>query len=254
LQANFRPKKTNGTFQPQCRLPLVGLKIEMGIKNNIANFNKELTRAGCALIAVSKNQSIEKIQEAYEAGQRVFGENKVQELVAKFESPLPRDIEWHMIGHLQRNKVKFIAPFVSLIHSVDSLRLLEEIDKQGNKCGRTIHCLAQIFIADEETKFGFDEREFLELISSSGLKILKNIAIDGLMGMATMTDDKNKIRKEFKSLRDFFERLKSLPLPENVKMLHLSMGMSGDYKIAMEEGSTMVRIGTAIFVDRGVAA
>jgi PLP dependent protein len=231
-----------------------GLKIEMGIRNNIAYFTSELTPKACSLIAVSKTQPVEKIQEAYDAGQRIFGENKVQELVSKYESNLPRDIEWHMIGHLQRNKVKFIAPFVNLIHSVDSARLLDEINKQGEKCNRVVPCLAQIFIADEETKFGFAEDEFLALVASTELQAMKFISIEGLMGMATLTDDSNKVRSEFRRLKSFFDRLKSMSLPSNVRMNHLSMGMSGDYKIAVEEGSTMVRIGTAIFGERNYNA
>ena len=222
----------------------------MGIKNNIANFTAELTPHGCSLIAVSKTHPVEKIQEAYDAGQRIFGENKVQELLAKYESGLPSDIEWHMIGHLQRNKVKFIAPFVSLIHSVDSERLLEEINKQGEKCARIIPCLAQIFIAHEESKFGFDEEELLSLLLSDSIKAMKNIRIDGLMGMATLTDDKAQVRAEFKILKTLFDRLKSTSLPENIQMKHLSMGMSSDYKIAVEEGSTMVRIGSGVFGGR----
>jgi pyridoxal phosphate enzyme (YggS family) len=222
----------------------------MGIRNNIVYFTNELSRKGCSLIAVSKTQPIEKIQEAYDAGQRIFGENKVQELASKYESNLPKDIDWHMIGHLQRNKVKFIAPFVSLIHSVDSMRLLDEINKQGEKCDRVIPCLAQIFIAREETKFGFDEEELISILSLPNLREMKNVKITGLMGMATLTENKNQVRDEFKRLKVFFERLKSISLPENVEMKNLSMGMSGDYKIAVEEGSTMVRIGTAIFGDR----
>lgn len=226
----------------------------MGIRNNISYFTNELTSRGCQLIAVSKTQPASKIQEAYDGGQRAFGENKVQELVTKHDSDLPRDIEWHLIGHLQRNKVKYIAPFVYLIHSVDSLKLLEEINKQGEKCGRVIPCLGQIFIADEETKFGFDETEFEALIRSDEIKDLRNIRIEGLMGMATLTEDHNKVRAEFKKLKSFLERLKGQTLPNNVTMNHLSMGMSGDYKIAMEEGSTMVRIGTAIFGERNYSA
>jgi pyridoxal phosphate enzyme (YggS family) len=222
----------------------------MGIRNNIAYFNGELTPKGCGLIAVSKTQPVEKILEAYEAGQRAFGENKVQELVSKYDSNLPKDIEWHLIGHLQRNKVKYIAPFVGLIHSVDSIKLLEEINKQGAKCGRAIPCLAQIFIADEETKFGFDEQEFQSLVQSAQISTFQNIQIEGLMGMATLTEDQNKIRSEFRKLKSFFDRLKSLSLPPSVHMNKLSMGMSGDYKIAVEEGSTLVRIGTAIFGER----
>jgi pyridoxal phosphate enzyme (YggS family) len=222
----------------------------MGIRNNIVYFTNELTPKGCQLIAVSKTQPVDKIFEAYQAGQRIFGENKVQELVNKYESDLPKDIEWHLIGHLQRNKVKYVAPFVALIHSVDSLRLLEEINKQAEKNGRIISCLAQIFIADEETKFGFDEKEFEELISSSDFQYLKNIKIEGLMGMATLTNDDEKIKLEFRRLKSFFDKIRSSPLPKNVELTKLSMGMSGDYKIAIEEGSTMVRIGTAIFGER----
>jgi pyridoxal phosphate enzyme (YggS family) len=222
----------------------------MTIKNNIANFTAELTSHGATLIAVSKTQPIEKIREAYGAGQRIFGENKAQEMTTKYESGLPKDIQWHMIGHLQRNKVKYIAPFVSLIHSVDSPRLFEEINKQGEKCGRVIPCLAQIYIAHEETKFGFDEAEFLEFLRSVDLANMKFISLDGLMGMATFTDNREQVRSEFKKLKAFYEHVKSFSLPVNVRMNHLSMGMSGDYKIAMEEGSTMVRIGTAIFGDR----
>lgn len=222
----------------------------MSIKNNIANFTAELTPKACALIAVSKTQPVEKIQEAYDAGQRIFGENKVQELATKYESSLPKDIQWHMIGHLQRNKVKYIAPFVSLIHSVDSPRLLEEINKQGEKCGRVIPCLAQIYIAHEETKFGFDEAEFLDFLKSDELLKMKFISLDGLMGMATFTDNQEQVRSEFKRLKIFFDKVKTMQLPSNVHMKHLSMGMSGDYKIAVEEGSTMVRIGTAIFGER----
>jgi PLP dependent protein len=222
----------------------------MGIKSNIAFFTNELAPSGCRLIAVSKTQPMEKIQEAYDAGQRAFGENKVQELVSKYESALPRDIEWHLIGHLQRNKVKYVAPFVSLIHSVDSDRLLEEINKQGEKVGRIIPCLAQLFIAKEETKFGFDENEFLNLVTSTAIVGMRNIRIEGLMGMATLTDDQDQVRAEFKKLKMFFERVKSLALPDNVGMKHLSMGMTSDYGIAVAEGSTMVRIGTAIFGDR----
>ena len=165
---------------------------------------------------------------------------------------LPQDIAWHLIGHLQRNKVKYIAPFVSLIHSVDSLKLLEEIDKQGQKAGRIIPCLLQVFIAREETKFGLDAAELYQLIQSPLTTRFHNIRIDGLMAMASLTEDENQIREEFRSLKKIFERLMQQPLPENIRMRELSMGMSSDYKIALEEGSTMVRIGTAIFGDRQI--
>ncbi|HMV08704.1 MAG TPA: YggS family pyridoxal phosphate-dependent enzyme [Cyclobacteriaceae bacterium] len=219
----------------------------MSIKNNIEKFTQTLPK-GCRLIAVSKTQPVEKILEAYEAGQRLFGENKIQELTAKYES-LPNDIEWHMIGHVQSNKVKYMAPFVHLIHSVDSLKLLAEIDRQAKKVNRTISCLLQIHIATEETKFGFSESEVLETLQSDQFKSLANVRILGLMGMATLTDDQAQIRKEFKSLKTLFEKIKSLRIP-NVAMQELSMGMSSDYKIAIEEGSTFIRVGTAIFGER----
>ncbi|MFN8336139.1 MAG: YggS family pyridoxal phosphate-dependent enzyme [Cyclobacteriaceae bacterium] len=219
----------------------------MSIKNNIEKFTQTLPK-GCRLIAVSKTQPVEKILEAYEAGQRLFGENKIQELTAKYES-LPNDIEWHMIGHVQSNKVKYMAPFVHLIHSVDSLKLLAEIDRQAKKVNRTISCLLQIHIATEETKFGFSESEVLETLQSDQFKSLANVRILGLMGMATLTDDQAQIRKEFKSLKTLFEKIKSFQIP-NVAMQELSMGMSSDYQIAIEEGSTFIRVGTAIFGER----
>lgn len=217
----------------------------MNIKINITNFRQNLPPA-CKLIAVSKTQPVEKIQEAYDAGQRVFGENKAQELVPKHEA-LPKDIQWHMIGHLQSNKVKYITPFVHLIHSVDSPKLLEEISKQGARSNRIIDCLLQVHIAREETKFGFSENEVLALIDSEAFTRFTNIRISGLMGMATFTDNHDQVRSEFRSLRTIFETLRARTLPPNVKMTELSMGMSGDYRIAIEEGSTMVRVGTAIF-------
>jgi pyridoxal phosphate enzyme (YggS family) len=220
----------------------------MNIKNNLNNLRQTLPD-GCRLIAVSKTQPIEAIEEAYAAGQRVFGENKAQELVPKYET-LPKDIEWHMIGHLQSNKVKYIAPFVHLIHSVDSVKLLEEINKQGVRCKRRISCLLQVHIATEETKFGFSADELKELIQSGALSALGSVQIVGLMGMASFTDDKQLVRKEFQQLREIFESLNATPLPGNVEMKELSMGMSGDYPIAIEEGSTMIRVGTAIFGQR----
>lgn len=219
----------------------------MSIKNNIEQFRQVLS-PGCRLIAVSKTQPVEKIREAYAAGQRVFGENKVQELTSKYEA-LPDDIEWHMIGHLQSNKVKYIAPFVSLIHSVDSLKLLTEIDKQAKKSGRIINCLLQIHIAAEDTKFGFSEAEVLNALQSDEFRSLQNIKILGLMGMATLTDDQEQIRNEFRSLKGIFDRVKDLKI-SMTDMKELSMGMSSDYKIALEEGSTLIRIGTAIFGER----
>ena len=220
----------------------------MNIKDNINNLRQGIPPA-CTLIAVSKTNPVEKIQEAYDAGQRVFGENRVQELTPKFEA-LPKDIEWHMMGHMQSNKVKYIASFVHLIHSVDSGSLLEEINKQAVKVNRTIPCLLQIHIAEEETKFGFSEEEVLALLKSEPFKKLDHIVIQGLMGMATFTDDKEQVRKEFRRLKTFFDTLKNTPLPSNVIMNELSMGMSGDYQIAIEEGSTMIRVGSAIFGER----
>ena len=186
--------------------------------------------------------------EAYEAGQRIFGENKVQEMVTKWEA-LPKDIEWHLIGHLQTNKVKFIVPFVSLIHSVDSQKLLEEINKQGKKINRKINCLLQIYIAKEETKFGFSEQELMQLLDNAALSRLDSVNIVGLMGMASLTSDADQIRKEFGYLKNLFEKIKARSLP-GLSMEEISMGMSSDYKLAMEKGSTMVRIGTAIFGNR----
>ncbi len=222
----------------------------MGIANNIANLNRLLAPRKARLIAVSKTHGFEKIREAYDAGQRLFGENKVQELVDK-QPHLPPDIEWHVIGHLQRNKVKYIAPFVSLIHSVDSLRLLEEINRQGEKVGRVIPCLLQVYIASEETKFGLAPEEVRSLLRDSVLGSLSFIRIDGLMGMATLTENIQQVRSEFKALRNLFEELRGQPLPPNVQLKELSMGMSADYAVALEEGSTLVRIGTAVFGERG---
>ena len=220
----------------------------MNIKNNINNLRQGIP-ANCKLVAVSKTNPVEKIKEAYDAGQRAFGENRVQELTPKFEA-LPKDIEWHMIGHMQTNKVKYIVPFIHLIHSVDSLNVLEEINKQATKINRTISCLLQIHIAEEESKFGFSEAEALDLIASDIIGKLDHISIVGLMGMATFTDNQEQVRKEFRGLNAFFENLKSSKLPPNVVMKELSMGMSGDYQIALQEGSTIIRVGSAIFGER----
>jgi PLP dependent protein len=220
----------------------------MNINNNITNLKQNLP-GNCKLVVVSKTQPLESIAEAYKSGQRIFGENRVQELVPKHEA-LPKDIEWHMIGHLQTNKVKYIADFVSLIQSVDTTKLLLEVNNQGKKTARVIPCLLQVFIADEETKYGFSLEEIVELIDGGKLESLENVKIMGLMGMATFTQDKSKVRAEFKKLKNFFEQLKKRPLPPNMLMEELSMGMSGDYMIGVEEGSTMIRIGTAIFGDR----
>jgi len=213
----------------------------MSIKDNLNQIKSELPER-VTLVAVSKTKPNEDILEAYEAGQRVFGENKVQEMVQKWED-LPKDIDWHMIGHVQRNKVKYMAEFVSLIHGVDSPRLLKEINKQAKKHNRVIPCLLQIHIAEEDTKFGLDKAELEELIESDAFKAMENIKIVGLMGMATFTDDENQVRKEFAQLKSMFENLKT----KLDDITILSMGMSGDYQIAIEEGSNMVRIGSSIF-------
>ncbi|MBW8199387.1 YggS family pyridoxal phosphate-dependent enzyme [Flagellimonas abyssi] len=213
----------------------------MSIKDNLNQIKSELPER-VTLVAVSKTKPNEDILEAYEAGQRVFGENKVQEMVQKWED-LPKDIDWHMIGHVQRNKVKYMAEFVSLIHGVDSPRLLKEINKQAKKHNRVIPCLLQIHIAEEDTKFGLDKAELEELIESDAFKAMENIKIVGLMGMATFTDDENQVSKEFAQLKSMFNDLKT----KLDDITILSMGMSGDYQIAIEEGSNMVRIGSSIF-------
>ena len=224
----------------------------MDIKNNIKKIQDFLSGKPARLVAVSKTKPAELIQKAYDEGLRIFGENKAQELSEKYEV-LPKDIEWHMIGHLQRNKVKYIAPFVALIHSVDSLRLLKEIDKQAEKNDRVIDCLLQVHIAEEDTKFGLSEEELKEMLASQEFEAMKNIRIVGLMGMATFTEDQGQIRREFKSLKNIFDRLAQMETPANVSMEELSMGMSGDYEIALEEGSTLVRVGSAIFGERNYA-
>lgn len=213
----------------------------MSIQENLETIKTNLPEH-VTLVAVSKTKPESDIQEAYNAGQRILGENKVQEMVDKWES-LPKDIDWHMIGHVQRNKVKYMIDFVALIHGVDSFRLLKEINKRAKKADRTVDCLLQIHIAEEDTKFGLDKKELYEIVASEEFQKLKNVTIKGLMGMATFTDDENQVRREFKQLKSHFEDLKT-KLPE---MNILSMGMSGDYKIAIEEGSTMVRIGSSIF-------
>ena len=201
------------------------------------------------LIAVSKTKPINDIIEAYKAGQRIFGENKAQEMLQKYNE-LPKDIEWHMIGHLQTNKVKYISHFVSLIHSVDSLKLLDVINKEGIKNNRIINCLLQIYIAQEETKFGLDENELKELLNSETYRNMSHVNICGFMGMATFTSNSNQIRNEFKSLNILFIKYKKSSLVKPELFNTLSMGMSDDYRIAIEEGSTMVRIGSHIFGER----
>lgn len=219
----------------------------MSIKENLLKIKETLPKE-VTLVAVSKTKPIPDLEEAYNAGQRIFGENKIQEMAQKWEA-LPKDIEWHMIGHVQRNKVKYMAEFVSLIHGVDSLKLLTEINKQAIKHNRTISCLLQIYIAQEDTKFGLNESELIKLLNNPAFKELKNIQIKGVMGMASFTNDKNQVKEEFKALKNTFNQAKEI-LPS---ITTISMGMSGDYPIAITEGSTMVRIGSSIFGNRNYA-
>ena len=220
----------------------------MAIVENIRFIEKEIEGKGVTLVAVSKTKPVEMLMEAYNAGFRRFGENYVQELVDKHEA-MPKDIEWHFIGHLQSNKVKYIAPFVSLIHSVDSLKLLQEINKQATKNNRVIDCLLQIYIAEEDTKSGMSEEECLEILKTETLEKLPNVRIVGLMGMTTLTDDEAQIRKEFKKLCEFFKEFRPQKADRS-ELSTLSMGMSGDYAIAIDEGSTMIRVGSKIFGGR----
>lgn len=219
----------------------------MSIKDNLQTIVSSIPDT-VTLIAVTKTHPVEMLQELYDAGHRQFGENKVQEMVDKY-ALLPKDIQWHLIGHLQTNKVKFIAPFVTLIHSVDRVKLLQEINKQAQKSNRIIDCLLQVHIADEKTKFGFSMEELTEFIRSGETEKLKHIKIKGLMGMATHTDDQNQIDKEFQMLAIFFNKLKATPV-KNVNFEILSMGMSSDYSIAIKNGSTMIRVGSLIFGQR----
>ena len=228
----------------------------MSISQNLTEIKSQLPNHA-TLVAVSKTKPVADLMEAYNAGQRIFGENYVQELVEKYEV-LPKDIQWHFIGHLQSRKVKLIAPFVNLIHGVDSLKLLHEINKEAKKNNRVIDCLLQIFIAEEESKFGLDEQELEELLIQvqQNKENYKNIRIVGLMGMATFTENKNQIEKEFKHLKTIFDKIVTLSAGKgqletsNLKLETLSMGMSGDYQLAIECGSTMVRIGSSIFGNR----
>ncbi len=220
----------------------------MGITENLANYKKEIPDH-VQLVAVSKTKPVSDIILVYESGHKVFGENKVQELIHKHPQ-LPSDIQWHFIGHMQSNKVKYIAPFVQLIHSVDSLKLLKEIDKQAVKHKRIINCLLQFHIASEQTKFGLNYEEAAQILNSESYTSMKNINISGVMGMATFTDEEKIIRREFKRLKNIFEKLKLEFFKENQDFKEISMGMSDDYKIAIEEGSTIIRIGSAIFGSR----
>jgi PLP dependent protein len=221
----------------------------MSIADNIRSLKNETDTIKVQLIAVSKTKSIEEIKEAYDAGQRLFGENMVQELVDKYEK-LPKDIQWHLIGHLQSNKVKYIAPFITMIQSADSLKLLQEIDKQGQKNGRVIDCLLQVYIADEETKFGLGFDEIIELLRSEQYAVLKHIRIRGLMGIATNTDNEKQIKDEFYELKNLFDGIKLSYFRNDSTYDTLSMGMSSDYKVAIEQGSNMVRLGGTIFGQR----
>lgn len=215
----------------------------------LLEIKSELEKTNTTLVAVSKTKPNEMIQAMYDIGQRIFGENRVQELVDKYEA-LPKDIEWHMIGHLQSKKVKHIVSFIDLIHSVDSFKLLQEIDKQAAKIDRTIDVLLQFKIADEDTKYGFEMKDMEALFSSSDFKELSNIHICGVMGMATFTDDMDQVRSEFSILRHIHKQLKNQFFLEDATFKEISMGMSGDYTVAIEEGSTMVRIGSLLFGSR----
>ena len=219
----------------------------MSIKENLFEIKSELPK-NVTLVAVSKTKPISDLMEAYDADQRIFGENKIQEMTEKWEA-MPKDIQWHMIGHIQTNKVKYMAPYVSLIHGVDSLKLLEEINKQAIKNNRIIDCLLQIHIAEEETKFGLNEEELDHLIDSDSFKTMNNIRIVGLMGMATFTNNQSQIKKEFLLLKSIFDSKKAISIV-NCQLSILSMGMSGDYKLAIECGSSMIRIGSSIFGER----
>ena len=217
------------------------MNFKMSIKKQLQQLKSVLPKQ-VTLVAVSKTKPVQDLMKAYDVGQRIFGENKVQEMVEKYQQ-MPKDIEWHMIGHVQRNKVKYMAPFVDLIHGIDSLKLLSEINKQALKNNRCINGLLQIKIAAEDSKFGMTKNDAIQLIKSSEFKNLKNIKIKGVMGMATFTDDQNKIRKEFETLKSTFSELKSIQDSMHI----ISMGMSGDYPLAIECGSTMIRVGSHIF-------
>lgn len=215
----------------------------MNIVKNLNKLKSELPE-NVSLVAVSKTKPVADLMEAYSAGQRIFGENKIQEMEAKWQE-MPKDVEWHMIGHVQRNKVKYMASFVSLIHAVDSLKLLKEINKEAKKNERTINCLLQIKIAEEDSKFGMDKEDAQKLLASEDYKKLQNTKVNGLMGMATFTDDEKQVSSEFETLKILFDSVK-----EKYNMSVLSMGMSGDYQLAISNGSTMVRIGSSIFGER----
>ena len=220
----------------------------MGIAENIQQINNELPE-GVSLVAVSKTKPNEDILEAYNAGHRIFGENKVQELTTK-QQELPKDIEWHFIGHLQSNKVKYLAPFVSLIHGVDSWKLLKVINKEGQKNNRVVPCLLQFHIAEEETKFGLDLKDAEEILNNPAFQEFQFVSVRGVMGMATYTENEDQVRREFQSLKNIFLQLKDKYFADLSEFSEISMGMSGDYQLAVKEGSTIVRIGSRIFGER----
>ena len=219
----------------------------MSIQQNLLQIKSQIPN-DVTLVAVSKTKPVEDLMEAYNAGQRIFGENKIQEMTEKWQQ-MPKDIEWHMIGHVQSNKVKYMVPYVKLIQGVDSLKLLKEINRQAVRWRKKINCLLQIHIAEEETKFGLDENELIELLNSDEFKEMSNIKVIGLMGMATFTENQEQIKKEFNYLKSLFDKYKKLST-ENCQLTTLSMGMSGDYQLAIDCGSTMVRIGSSIFGGR----
>lgn len=220
----------------------------MTVKDNLHKICETLPD-GVQLVAITKTKSPEQIMEAYSAGHRVFGESKAQELLPKYEA-LPKDISWHMVGHLQSNKVKYIAPFIDMIHSVDSLKLLKVINKEGRKNNRMIPCLLQIHIAEESTKFGLDKDECIRLLESEDFRTMEHVSIRGLMGMATFTRDSEKVRREFRRLKSFFDTIRQGYFSGREEFSELSMGMSDDYLLGTAEGSTMVRIGSALFGER----
>ncbi len=219
------------------------------MKENLNEILSKLENTEAKLIAVTKTHPLEKLQKLYDLGFKVFGENRVQELTEKYEK-LPKDIEWHLIGTLQTNKTKYIAPFISMIHSVESFKLVKEINKRAKQNERVIECLLQMHIAEEDTKFGLDTQELYEILESKDLKTFENIKLVGLMGMATFTDNQNQVRAEFKKLKTLFDKVKNNFNTENIAFRELSMGMSGDYPIAIEEGATLIRVGSAIFGSR----
>lgn len=219
----------------------------MSIKENLLNIKTSLPD-NVTLVAVSKTKPVSDLMEAYDAGQRIFGENKIQEMTEKHQQ-MPKDIQWHMIGHVQSNKVKYMIPYVKLIHGVDSLKLLKEINRHAVRWRRNVECLLQIHIAEEETKFGLNEIELNEILQSEEFKTLNNIKIVGLMAMATFTDNQDQIKKEFNHLHTIFEKSKQLNT-QNCQLSTLSIGMSNDYQLAIECGSTMIRIGSSIFGSR----